>query len=307
MNKVENDIRKVFESSTTESYSRFDDSHSFDIYLGSDTKGRKSLAIILDAEREKISSSTTISIEYFKRSDGKVMLCFGLEDDSLTELFCKFCEDIIESTRDGKPEDGFSPIVERWNTWVRFFTKTAPPLSESEIVGLIGEILFLQNEMIERYGIDQALEAFIGVDKAHKDFEIDNTWYEVKTIHNGAKSIKISSLEQLESNKAGSLEVVTLDQGTLGTKDSITLNSVVTNFKEKLSRKQTLEFDDKMRRANYMFDERYDDFIFILVRIDQYTVKDGFPKIMRTNLPSGISKVSYEIDLSSIENYRITE
>lgn len=297
-------VQQLLEHAQLETYSRYDGEHPFDLFLGIDDQGRKSLVITLKATREKVVSSKTIAVDFFVRPDGRCSLRFSLEDDDLRDIFYKFCEDIIESTKGGDPSSGFSSIIRRWETWINFFQRTSLPLSESEIIGLIGEIYFLQNVMAEKYGIDRALEAFIGVDKAHKDFEIDDTWHEIKSIHNGVRAVKISSIQQLDSSKDGKLEVITFDQGTPGTADNITLNSIVKQFKGILSTDQLLGFDEKLRKANYLEDERYDDYNYIFIKRDEYVVSNGFPRIISSTLPRGITKASYEIDISAIEQHK---
>lgn len=298
-------IKDLLEHAQLEAYSRYDGEHPLDIFLGIDDQGRKSLVVTLKANRERVVSSKTIAVDFFKRNDGRNSLRFSLEDDDLRDIFYKFCEDIIESTRGSSLSDGFSPIVRRWETWITFFQRTALPLSESEIIGLIGEIHFLQTVMIEKYGTDRALEAFIGIDKAHKDFEIDDTWYEVKTIHNGVRTVKISSIEQLDADTTGKLEVITLDQGTPSTDSNITINSIVRQFREQLNQTQLIDFDEKLRKANYIEDERYDDYNYLFIKRDEYEVAGDFPRIMSGALPIGITKATYEIDISAIQQYKV--
>lgn len=298
-------IKELLEHAQLEAYSRYDGEHPLDVFLGVDDQGRKSLVITLGASRERVVSSKTIAVDFFVRPDGRNSLRFSLEDDDLRDIFYKFCEDIIESTRNSNPTDGFSPIIRRWDTWITFFQRTALPLSESEIVGLIGEIHFLQNKMVQEYGADRALEAFIGIDKAHKDFEIDDTWYEVKTIHNGVRAVKISSIEQLDADTAGKLEIITLDQATPGTDSNITLNSIVRQFREQLNQTQHIDFDEKLRKSNYIEDERYDDYNYLFIKRDEYEVAGDFPRIVSGMLPVGVTKVTYEIDISAIQQYKV--
>lgn len=298
-------IRKLLEDQDSESYSRFDGEHPFDVYLGVDQSGRKSLALVMNARRERITSTKTIESQFYKRDDGKLMLSFSLEDDQLKDIFYKFCEDMIESTRLSHEEDGFAPAVERWDTWIKFFSKTSLPLSENEILGLIGEIYFLQNVMIDKYGQDVALDSYIGTDRAHKDFEVQDTWYEVKSIHNGVRTVKISSIEQLDSDQSGKLEILTFDQSTSTYEGNITLNKVIADFRSSLDRKWQLQFDEKMRKAGYIEDERYDEYNYLFVRIDEYSVADSFPKLSKDELPNGITKASYEIDISAIQGFKV--
>lgn len=305
MTEIIDRIRKLLENQEAESYSRFDGEHPFDVYLGVDQSGRKSLALVIDARRERITSTKTIDAQFFKRDDGKLMLCFSLNDDQLKDIFYKFCEDIIECTRLNDKIDGFTPAVDRWNTWINFFSKSLLPLSENEVLGLIGEIYFLQNVMIEKYGKETALDSYIGTDRAHKDFEVNDTWYEVKSIHNGVRAVKISSIQQLDSDISGYLEVITFDQSTATYDGNITLNQLISSFRSTLERKWQLLFDEKMRKANYLEDERYDEYNFLFVSIDEYRIADGFPKLAKNSLPIGITKASYEIDISAIERFKV--
>lgn len=298
-------IQNILDSKPEDTYSRFDSSHPYDIYLGKDSSGRKSLAIILNAEKENITSTKNISVEYFKRSDSETMIRFSLDDSELSEIFYKFCEDIIESTRNSDAKDGFRPIVERWNTWIQFFQKTALPLTESEVLGLIGEVYFLSNVMIEKYGHEAALESYIGTDKAHKDFVTNDTWHEVKSIHHGVRAVKISSIEQLDSPTLGLLEVLTFDQGTPNAIGNITLNTIISEFRSTLDNKWRLLFDEKMRKTSYVEDGRYDEYNYLFIKIDEFRVDDRFPKLVKASLPTGITKASYEIDLSAIEGFRV--
>jgi hypothetical protein len=297
-------VEQLLEHAQLESYSRYDSEHPVDIFLGIDDQGRKSLVVTLKASRARAVSSKTIAVSFFVRPDGRSSLRFSLEDDDLKDIFYKFCEDVIESARNGNSTDGFSPIIRRWETWIGFFQKAPLPLSESEIIGLIGEILFLKDVMVARYGLDRALEAFISIDKAHKDFEIDDTWYEVKTIHNGVRTVTISSIQQLDSTNPGKLEVMTVDQSTPGTMDNITLNSIIKLFRESLNTPQLLSFDEKLRKASYIADDRYDDYNYQFIRRDEYSVSGEFPRITSDILPVGVTKASYEIDISAIQQFK---
>jgi hypothetical protein len=68
---------------------------------------------------------------------------------------------------------------------------------------------------------------------------------------------------------------------------------------------QTLAFDEKLRKVNYLEDEKYDDFNYIFIKRDEYEVTETFPKIVAATLPIGITKASYEIDLSAIQEFKV--
>lgn len=297
-------IKTLLEGEDVESYSRFDSEHPLDVYLGLDQAGRKSLALVMNARRERVMSTKTIEAQFFKRDDGQLMLSFSLVEDQLKDIFYKFCEDIIESTRHYSKEEGFIPAIDRWNTWINFFSKTSLPLSANEVLGLIGEVYFLQNVMVKKYGLETALDSYIGTDRAHKDFEVQDTWHEVKSIHNGVRVVKISSIEQLDANVDGHLQILTFDQSTATFEGNLNLNKLIADFRSTLDRKWQLLFDEKMRKANYLEDERYDELNFVLINIDEYVVDDNFPKLSKASLPTGVTKASYEIDISAIQRFK---
>ena len=125
MSSILDKIQKLLEHAQQEAYSRYDSDHPLDIFLGIDEQGRKSLVVTLKGVREKVTSSKTIAVDFFVRPDGRSSLRFSLEDDDLRDLFYKFCEDLIESTRIGNSEDGFAPVIRRWETWISFFQRAS--------------------------------------------------------------------------------------------------------------------------------------------------------------------------------------
>ena len=85
-------------------------------------------------------------------------------------------------------------------------------MSDTEIVGLLGELLFMDDHMIPQYGVATALASWMGPEKTHKDFSTENMWYEIKTINSGKTTVRISSLEQLDGDIEGQLVVYDLEK-----------------------------------------------------------------------------------------------
>ena len=303
---VEERIKKVFADSTSkgEAFTLFSSNHPLGIYVGYDEIGRKSMAIIMNAKHESVDSSKIINVEFNDRYDGATELLFSLTDNTFEDLFYKFCEDVIVNTFYASPDDGFAPVILRWNLWLEFFKKKNLLLSRSEIMGLIGELLFIDNYMLPKYGMEKSMEAYIGVKKSHKDFELDETWYEVKATYNGSTSVTISSLEQLDSTRVGHLEVVFLDEATnIDSDESISLNTIVERVRNKLDIRDAKKFDDKMIKVGYVYNPKYDEYLFMPIAAFGYKVENGFPRLTKDMVPNGVSKAKYEIDISSIKSF----
>jgi DNA mismatch endonuclease (patch repair protein) len=81
-------------------------------------------------------------------------------------------------------------------------------------------------KMIQKYGVDVALKSWSGTEHTDQDFSCDDTWYEIKSTVSGSASVKISSVEQLDTNQTGHLVIVTLDKTSEADASRLTLNSM---------------------------------------------------------------------------------
>ncbi len=285
-------------------YIRINSTHPIDIYLGLNELNQKSFVIITSGELENIESSKLINAVIRQREDGRIYISFELLDNKMSDLFYKFCLDIIESTKDIPESNIVSFINKRWNDWGNLFKNPINTiLGEKEIKGLLGELVFLNEYMFKNYRIDDGLNSWMGPDLAHKDFEIEDTWYEIKTVSQNSLTVKVSSIEQLDSNNQGMLVIIRLEPTNVKKSDYITLNQYVESIKKKLSTKQLLLFERKLGGANYNYEKDYDKHIYYVQKIELYIVNEKFPRISKKMIPSEIVRVSYEIAIDSIRNF----
>ena len=285
-------------------YIRINSTHPIDIYLGINELNQKSFVIITSGEIEEIESSKLINTDIRKREDDRVYISFDLLDNNMSDLFYKFCLDIIESTKKIPEYEIVSFVNKRWNDWVNLFKNPVNTiLGEKEIKGLLGELVFLNEYMFKNYGIDDGLNSWMGPDLAHKDFEIEDTWYEIKTVNQNSLTVKISSIDQLDSKNQGMLVIIRLEPTNVKKSDYITLNQYVESIKTKLSTKQLLLFDRKLSYANYNYEKEYDKYIYYVQELELYIVNEKFPRISKEMLPNEIVRVSYEIAIDSIKRF----
>ncbi len=302
-NEVKN---KFYEVNSPNNYKRINANHPIDIYLGLNENLKKSLVIIAEGEYEEPQSSRLIVVSIFKREDEKVALSFDLLDNSFDDLFYRFCADILESTIESVSKNIIPFIVTRWYDWISLFKNPNDNLlSESEIKGLIGELYFLNEYMFKKYGYEKSLNSWMGPEMSHKDFEINKEWYEIKTINDNALSVKISSLEQLDSNIVGNLVIIKVEQNNQEVENTVSLNSYVNKIKGKLPSNLIYLFEKKLLTVKYFYNTDYNKYIYSIRSLSFYNVKDNFPKIKSDNLSRGIVKVSYEILLSEINEFKV--
>ena len=286
------------------SFRRINEYHSIDIFIGYDIQGNPTIAIRGKRNKHKIISTKYIEVRIGNENDNLALLSFSLLDMSMFNIFIQFCDDIIYSTLDDKIETVLDKVIDRWESWKRMFKNiNREILSEQSIKGLIGELLFLDKYMIERYGSNIAIKSWTGPQLAYKDFEMEDLWYEIKTVTSNALTVKISSIQQLDSELEGYLIVINLDKNN-NIKNTVSLNYLVERIKEKI-----LNIDDrflflsKLSEIGYEYNDQYNNYNYILKDINFYMVKDDFPKIKKSDLKKGIVNTNYEISLQYIDKF----
>jgi hypothetical protein len=287
-------------------FTRINPNRMVDLYVGIDEKGRYAIKFRGDFNPEyKIKSVAGIEINQYK-NDGFNTLQFSLINKNSKELFYTFCQDIIEATKIIQEEkSAYKIILNRFNSWKKLFSAPKALLSESEIMGLIGELLFLRNFLFVHYGKEESLRSWSGQALTHKDFSYKDKWYEIKAIHSGKSSVVISSLEQLQGNEDGELVVFSLEKMS-SHYDGIRINSLALEILNSLENDvQKDSFLDSVLSRGFSFDDFYDDLVFAQVSMTRYLVNSSFPKLTKSNVNEGIIKVQYDLSLTFLHKYMI--
>ncbi len=298
------EIKAKLESVTQLSqYVRVSVEHPLELYLGKNEKGYLTLRYNGNFESVKVIGTTLIEIKQIKTTNYNSILFSFVSNDNFA-LFYHFCEDIITVTETYQGNDGYIEIVNRFNQWKKMFTGSSKLLNENEVLGLIGELLFLKNKAFVIYGITDGLNGWSGPEPTHKDFSYKTEWYEIKTINSFKNSVSISSLEQLDSELNGHLVVYTFEKMSPSF-FGVTLNKVISDISKELQYDTDRDiFFNKLKQAGYTYNEVYDNYVYNFIKVDSYFVNNNFPRIKAKDLPKEISKVQYEILISLIESYK---
>lgn len=303
------DIRSQFSAfSRPEYFSRIDDEHILDLHIGLDEKGRKSIELRSMFKPVKVTGTSAIDVTQYTKPEYNTIR-FSLKDDDMSGLFYKFCEDIIEQTKDLKNEkDGYKAITTRFFQWKKMFVLSKNTfLTEPEIMGMIGEILFLREPLADEIGLSEALKSWSGQELTHKDFSCSDKWYEVKTISRGNTTVRISSLEQLDSDKNGELIVYSLEKMSPAY-NGISLNKLILETRQMfLSADDADTFLAKVAMQGYEYNNYYDEFVFEVSGLTRYKVTDQFPKLTHANVPKEITKANYDLALAEIMSFSTKE
>ena len=277
-------------ASGSNSWKRVGDTHPVDLYYGKDEKGRNAIEFKGKfVVNRKIHSSVVIDIVHYNNTDGSKSIEFSLLDNKLLHPFCDFLNSLIDATAQSSlsNQDAYHAICEVYFIMQKMFRSSSDFLSEAEIKGLIGELLFLSEHLFPRMSTTKAISSWSGAEKTRKDFAFDQEWFEVKTIDFGKDTVHISSIEQLDSPIEGSLVVFQLERMAEEYK-GISLNKLVASVLKKV---QSVSDKDillsKLKDYNYAYHPKYDE-----------------SRISRTNIPAAIAKASFDLILAEILPYK---
>ena len=184
------------------------------------------------------------------------------------------------------------------------FRTNSDILSEPEIKGLIGELLFIKHHLFPRVGKTKAIGAWSGAEKTRKDFAFDQEWYEIKTIDFGKDTVHISSIEQLDSPIEGSLVIFQVER-MAEEYDGICLNKLVTVILNEITSIYDKDiFMSKLQDAHYSYNPKYDEYVYELRSVDEYLVTLDFPRITRNEISPAIAKASFDLTIAEISHHK---
>lgn len=278
------------------SYHYYDARHPLKFFVGLDEEGRKTFVLINPTPPDIIKKTSAIDVLSVKINPTEYKLSFHLNDNSMEGIFFKFCDDLVESTRPiSDPKLGMPLVCKRYNLWKKLFYKlNKQTLSENQQMGLIAELLFLKDDLLSKYDHVEAINAWSGCDKTHKDFSINDNWFEVKSSLINQLTIKISSIEQLDSDIDGFLIVYEFEKMSEEF-NGLTLNTVVNDVLSSID----IDIEDvlleKLKTVGYEINEAYDKSCFRNVSKHYYLVNSDFPKITKKDLKPSIVELKYEI------------
>lgn len=228
-----------------------------------------------------------------------------------SDLFLGLCETLISSLKDvADPAAALAVALAHLRRWKAFLAgRNARVLSPEEIRGLFGELHVLRLLYKDTLPQFAAVDAWCGPDDSHQDFIFGDRAIEVKSLSGRERStVRISSEDQLESLAD---ELFLLTQRLSSQSDAeqaLSLNGIVGLIDSELADADAIEqFADKLAGVGYVPLAEYDAPRFIVGGLQGYRVTDGFPRLIRSELPPGITKVSYDVMLEAIAPFSCDE
>lgn len=254
-----------------------------------------------------------ISVDFEKPEAGPnadFTLLLELQQPEALDVFVTFvarvCEDLDALDQPAAAVKAVIALIDRWK---EFFSGSSEILSEPAQTGLYGE-LYLVNKLISaELPVANVVEAWTGSKRTNQDFEFGRASIEVKsTVAVDATNVNITNVRQLDDT---GLERLFLARLILDARqgDEHTLPALIDQVRATLQKEapeKYLMFEEKLIQADYQDKHatHYANRAYSERAIDIYQVDEEFPRLVEAALPTGITKVNYEVSLANCQQFK---
>ena len=235
-----------------------------------------------------------------------------LTDKEQREIFLRFCRDIVDSTILAKTEEqAVARFIARTWRWHQLLQSARDSrLGDEEQKGLIGELLVLERHLLPVLGATDAVRCWTGPLDTPQDFQTSRIHIEAKVRGSSTPRVIISSEFQLESSSADTLflhvsEVVIATEGTV---NAWSLTDIAKKTRSVLAEHDLMAvelFEERITKVGFRWTDDYSDKLWLVRGETLYEVREGFPRITTSIVPTGVGNVGYAISLPDCEAFRV--
>ena len=238
---------------------------------------------------------------------GDLQLVLGNSGD--WEIFATLCRDLIDvagrSQSDGEALDVLGLRLTRWQRLL--MRGGARLLDEREIRGLYGELVFLRDELLGRFG-PQGLRMWRGPEGMPQDFAVGRWLFEIKALLVGsADKVHISSPEQLWAELGIPLFMVVVRLARVQDPGA-SLPALISDIRARLLQDAVLEemLEERLAQVGYLPLPDYEHHRYDVAGTTFYSVDENFPRLSRASIVPGLDDVRYTLALNACTGYKTT-
>lgn len=253
--------------------------------------------------RDIASPFEDISIFHDRARGNRVVV--RLERAALAEEFLYVMHEIAAGMDPAAVHTNIDAFMLELEKWSGFLSPKRDGISESELLGLWGELYVLLEHLIDRLEPIEAIGSYVGLRNAPQDMAARDFTVEVKTTtQKTPKKISISSLEQLDAWPARQLLTLILASRTdTGISVSDLLEEIEKRIRadSKALRSFRLSVSQKLENAsetqlieNFSPDSEV-----------AWEVTQDFPALRRSQVATGVVDASYDIGIVNLTDYKV--
>jgi hypothetical protein len=235
-----------------------------------------------------------------------------LTANELREVFNPLVTDVADMAKAApNAAEALAAAVERFGRWQDLLrTVSRDGLSAEARRGLYGELLVLGDLVLASLAQSEAVQAWTGPTGTNQDFQLSGVAIETKaSVARRARSITVASERQLDGTGTPALllALAQLDERRGGTGES--LNRRVDGIRHQLtSPAARVRFDGLLIQAGYLPGHRdlYEEPRYTLRDLIFWHVREGFPRLVESDLPEGVGDCTYHVSTSGLDTFRAT-
>jgi hypothetical protein len=242
--------------------------------------------------------------------DGLFRLAVTLERVDLRDIFEVLVTDLIGvAANSASPDFAIQQTLRRLEAWQVCLRVRQRGLTREEQAGLLGELAVMERAAAE-IGLAPAVSAWCGPLGRIHDFEGAGVAIEVKAAIGISHHIRISRLDQLDSEGVSSLVLARVRFNE--TADGHSLPEVIGALRTTLVQDHpsaAAEFTEKLMRAGYLDAdaEVYGSTRTALQDFHGFRVYGEFPRLIGAVVPPAIVDAAYSLDERQLGSFRMDE
>ncbi|MFJ5861798.1 PD-(D/E)XK motif protein [Pseudarthrobacter sp. NPDC092439] len=221
----------------------------------------------------------------------------------VTSVFKALARDVTGSVHGLNAQELIRSVVRRLALWQGFFSVAHQGLSTKAQAGLVAELLTLRDYFIPYAGAERAAISWFGPERALQDFCDGKLAVEVKsTSSTGSRHVTITNERQLDPVQTETLLMVAYSLDVRGDGIGFRLPNLVAEVRDAMNgdEQAKLTLEARLIRSGFIDEHSARYTSTFEVRKKQWLeVRDDFPRIVEADLPTGVSHVSYKVDLES--------
>ncbi|MGW7409520.1 PD-(D/E)XK motif protein [Streptomyces sp. NPDC054833] len=292
-----------------------------DIFLSVSHPGRQRMLVLRADARSadpivrsvgRLPKAAGIEIHLSAVSRVEYELQVILTANELREVFNPLVSDVADTAGTAPAAaEALTAAVDRFGRWQDLLRAVSRDgLSAEARRGLYGELLVLGDVFLTSLAQSETVEAWTGPTGTNQDFQLSGVAVETKaSVAKRPRSIRIASERQLDGTGTPALllALAQLDERRGGSGES--LNRRVDGIRQQLtSPTARARFDGLLIQAGYLPGHRdlYEEPRYTVRELRFWHVREGFPRLVESDLPEGIGDCTYHVSTSGLDAYRAT-
>jgi hypothetical protein len=243
--------------------------------------------------------------------EARAQLQLVLGDPMSADIFTALAQDLAAAVSPvATDKEAVATWVGRLRRWQGLLAAlTHDGLSGERQRGLYAELWMLRRHLFGSLGADSAIRGWTGPSASSHDFELDYGAVEVKsTAGKQHQRLRIASERQLDDTGVPQLFLYHLSLDVRQGEGETLIDAVNAVRAELAGTLVAVEFEERLLMSGYTaaHEPRYRGTVYTEREENFFRVEAGFPRLIESDLPSGIGDVRYSVAVAECKHWGVS-